>query len=182
MLVATHTDLAFAAMLHPGPVCWGIGPLAPAMPASLLGSVRIARRDTSRSAAGSATGTPCRAHRPSPARSRCRAPRRPGSCSVRLDRGPRRRPSRDDERHRDVAPARWPANGPTAASSARWARSLTTMKAQSCSFFELPVRRAASRMRRRWSGSMARSLKRGRRARCRWRSSLHGPKASGSAT
>ena len=41
MLVATHTDLAFAAMPHPGPVCCGIGLLAPAMPASEISSASV---------------------------------------------------------------------------------------------------------------------------------------------
>ena len=51
-----------------------------------------------------------------------------------------------------AAPARCPAHGPTAASSARWARSRQTMNVQRCWFLLLPECRPASRIRSRCAG------------------------------
>ena len=56
-----------------------------------------------------------------------------------------------------AAPARWPAHGPTFASSRRRSRSRQTMNAQRCWFFELPARRPAWRIRSRCAGSSGRS-------------------------
>ena len=101
------------------------------------------------------------------ARCRSRAPRRPASCS--------RRPAEvEQDRERasaaagsgvtrataTAAPARWPAHGPTAASSARCSRSRQTMNSQRWRFFELAARRPALRIRTRCSGSSGRSANR----------------------
>ena len=59
-----------------------------------------------------------------------------------------------------AAPARCPAHGPTAASSARWARSRQTMNVQRCWFLLLPECRPASRIALQVAASSGRSAKR----------------------
>ena len=108
---------------------------------------------------------PDRARRPSPARCRSRAPRRPASCCRRPSRGrtgpragcPPPFGSGVTSATATAAPARWPAHGPTFASWSRCSRSRQTMNCQRWRFFELAARRPALRIRTRSSGSSGRS-------------------------